>query len=491
MSLMFCISSAVVANDTKSDFNFALDPFERNAEQKRVQSRKPDQHDSAFPVAEEQTPAAPKPVEAAPELNNPPVQAVKPEPTATPAQNLVVTAPPSDSPPYFYTLFVDVDGVYKLQGGASQTGHGMAEEGVEPTVPSPSAIVGMAHFYGEYDTEKADLWKNGTFTLHAIFPFGKTPMNTVGDLRSVSSVDATYLNADMEMVMPQLQLLEAWYEHRFPYSRSSIRFGVGYMGTDFYRSKYSGLFLTSGVSSIGTEILWNTMASTPPNTTLGLWYKTEPMEDYYLQGVIFDGLPDHSNQVFALKLSNDEGAFLAMEGGLNRGKAKEPGYMKLGLGAWYLHQNMEKNDMVGFSGAAIAGKLGTSGLYFVGEHTYNDQIGFFLKAGKAAGDINKYRQYFTGGVVYKGLLESRPGDTAGVAVVQSKLSQAFLNANQFDENDEAVYYSHETIWELTYSTQYNKWLMLQPDLQYVIQPSMRTANKNAWVALLRAEITIF
>lgn len=475
--LLFAILSYgdIAQADTRRP-NLSLDPFERNYEATRAilkQNKTPEPESE--PTQDNATPVKPHPIATI---------------AAPPTQETAASFSPS-SPPYSYALFVDIDGVYKLQGGASQPMVTDADPNADPLPPpSPSTMVGMAHFYGEYDTHAADMWSNGTFVLHAIYPFGNSPMNTVGDLRSVSSVDASYANEAGEMQMPGPQLLEFWYEHKFPYSKSSVRFGVGYLGSDFYKSKYSGLYLTSGVSSIGTEVLWNVMASNPPNTTLGLWYKSQLSEESYFQTVIFDGLPDHSTDFFALELDKDEGAFFAMEGGLLKGKAKQNGYLKAGLGAWYLHQKMAKNMMVGFEGYEGSEPIGTGGFYMVAEKAFSDDLGVFIKAGQAADDVNKYLRYITAGINKKGIIKDRPGDTAGIAVVQSKLTDAYMKAQGFDADGNQIMYSHETIYEITYSMNYNKWLMLQPDLQYVIQPAMSLMNQNAWVALLRAEITI-
>jgi len=405
-----------------------------------------------------------------------------------------------DSSPYSYSLFLDVDYIYKASGGA-QTAMSMGgdmngnDDMANSTPPSASAYVYLLHFYGEYDTAKARWWNNGTFVAHAIYGGGDSPTNTVGDLRSVSNIDASFMGLDGNRLMPGLDILELWYEHRFPYNKSSVRLGIGYLSSDFYKSNYTGLFLTSGIGSIGTEILWNTMASNPPNTTLGLWYKTSITENVSWQSVAFDGFPDHSTNPIAVKLNKDEGVFTATELAWLQGTAKQKGYFKFGLGAWYLKQNMVKimqdTMMVGYDNYEGPKVAGTGGMYAVIDKAFGDKLGIFFKGGRAAEGINKYSQYFTTGVVYKGLLKSRPNDIIGAAVVQSKLSDDYINANGTDEQGELNSFTQETIYELTYSVQINNWLMLQPDIQYVLQPGMNSMNDAALVFLIRAEFTLY
>ncbi len=401
-----------------------------------------------------------------------------------------------ETPPYSYALFIDVDYIYKLNGGA-QAAIPMGEDNIaaESNPPSSSAYVYLLHFYGEYDTAKARWWNNGTFVAHAIYGGGNSPINTVGDLRSVSNIDASFMDLDGNMVMPGFDILELWYEHRFPYNKSSIRFGIGYLSADFYQSNYTGLFISSGIGSIGTEILWNTMASNPPNTTLGLWYKTSITEQLSWQSVAFDGFPDHSTNPIAIKLNSDEGVFTATELTWSQGTPKQKGYFKFGIGAWYLKQNMVKirqeTMMIGYRNYNGPKVAGTGGMYAVIDKAFGDKLGVFFKGGRAAKGINKYSQYFTTGVIYKGLLKSRPNDIIGAAVVQSKLSDDYIQINGVDEQGDLNTFTQETIYELTYSAQINDWLRLQPDIQYVLQPRMSIMNEAAFVFLLRAEFTLY
>ena len=473
--ILVLLSGPVFAQPKLPDFsqrgpNLSLDPFERlksNGHPSDVRAPltldtevEPAQHSDVT----EENPSATPVVE----------EAVKP--------SKVISI--DNSPPYNYTMFLDVDYVRKFSGGASSN-----PMGDDPNaVPSSTAYLGLLHFWGKYDTAKAKLWDNGAFVLHWIYGMGTSPTATVGDLRSVSNIDASFMSSG-EMVMPGLDILELWYEHSFPFNQSSIRFGIGYLSSDFYKSKYTGLFLTSGINSIGTEILWNTMASNPPNTTLGLWYKTKLSENIYGQAVVFDGFPDHSTKVFDLDINSEEGIFIASEFGWSEGEAKKEGYFKMGVGAWYLSQNIKQNMTIGVK-AYPGDPVATQGVYTVIDKAFDDKLGVFFKGGIAVNGINKFRHYFTLGITQKGIIESRPSDTIGLAVVQSKLSDTYIKYHGKDDQGNVITFTQETIYELTYSIPVNKWLMIQPDLQYVLQPGMNVNNKNAVVGIIRAEITL-
>jgi porin len=47
----------------------------------------------------------------------------------------------------------------------------------------------------------------------------------------------------------------------------------------------------------------------------------------------------------------------------------------------------------------------------------------------------------------------------------------------------------EMVLETTYQIQINPWLILQPDLQYIIQPSATNSIGNAFLVGFRANVT--
>jgi len=83
--------------------------------------------------------------------------------------------------------------------------------------------------------------------------------------------------------------------------------------------------------------------------------------------------------------------------------------------------------------------------------------------------INTIPFFASGGLVYQGLLRSRPKDITGLA--------AYIGAFSRDLPGQSV----ETVLELTHSMPLTRWLTVQPDMQYVIHPSGRSSTKNALV----------
>jgi len=83
--------------------------------------------------------------------------------------------------------------------------------------------------------------------------------------------------------------------------------------------------------------------------------------------------------------------------------------------------------------------------------------------------INTIPFFASGGLVYRGLLPRRPKDVTGLA--------AYVGAFSRDLPGQSV----ETVLELTHTVPLTPWLVIQPDIQYVINPSGRSSIKNALV----------
>lgn len=105
----------------------------------------------------------------------------------------------------------------------------------------------------------------------------------------------------------------------------------------------------------------------------------------------------------------------------------------------------------------------------------------FLRCGIANDDLNVFAGYFGAGAVATGLFSSRPDDQLSLALASARTGLAFDRAVGGAD-------SQETSIELSYSTQVMRWLRVQPDLQYIINPGVDPLLKYAWVIGLRFEV---
>jgi porin len=104
------------------------------------------------------------------------------------------------------------------------------------------------------------------------------------------------------------------------------------------------------------------------------------------------------------------------------------------------------------------------------EPQYHDFVGF----------------YFDTGLTYKGLITTRCDDTFGVAFAYARLSSG---ARQAAIKDGSVGVGAEMVLEATYQAQINKWLSIQPDPQFIINPGGNQDLGNAVVIGGRVSIT--
>jgi porin len=111
-------------------------------------------------------------------------------------------------------------------------------------------------------------------------------------------------------------------------------------------------------------------------------------------------------------------------------------------------------------------------------------------------DRNLINFYADGGLLYKGLVSRRPDDKIGIAAAFAGVSNNArgLDADVgfFSGNPGFPVRSSEMVIEMTYQAQLKPWWVLQPDLQYVINPGGGVLNpdgsarRNALVIGLRS-----
>jgi porin len=109
----------------------------------------------------------------------------------------------------------------------------------------------------------------------------------------------------------------------------------------------------------------------------------------------------------------------------------------------------------------------------------------FLRAGWANSHFNQFNSYIGSGFVYTGILPGRPNDRIGIAVAHARNGDPFLRRNPILSEPMDRF---ETVLEFTYEARVTPWLILHPDLQYVLNPGTRSEINNALVAGVRFDV---
>jgi porin len=112
-------------------------------------------------------------------------------------------------------------------------------------------------------------------------------------------------------------------------------------------------------------------------------------------------------------------------------------------------------------------------------------ISAFVHAGFAPADLSFVDAYVDAGFNFAGFIPGRPIDVAGLAVAHSSVSDDFSRADQRLGNPPST---GETVIEATYEINLAPWWDVQPDFQYIINPSGVSGSRNAAVFGVRTGI---
>jgi porin len=364
----------------------------------------------------------------------------------------------------------------------------------------------------DLDLQKLAGWQGGLLHVHGLVTYGPSfSPNYLGNILAVSNIEAG----------PMARLYAFWYEQNAPNDLWSVRLGLMLADSQFLQSKTAASFINNGIS--WPDFLAANLPSAGPAFPLpapGIRLRVKPRDDVQLQAAVFSGDPsgaDGSNQPAPLPtgsvFSFSGGAFFIAEASylLNQNKDASglPGAYR--IGAWYHTSARFADQRYDNSGLSLASPqstgiplehAGDGGLYGVIDQmlyrvagTEDQGLSGFLRAGGVPNDRNLVNFYADGGLLYKGLVPHRPDDKIGIAAAIARIGD---NARGLDAdvgfysgNPSYPVRSSEAVIELTYQLQLKPWWMLQPDLQYVINPGAGVLNadgairKNALVLGLR------
>jgi porin len=310
------------------------------------------------------------------------------------------------------------------------------------------SYLGMLNLNIGFSTDKAGLWKGGFSYINIANTHGGMPSERlIGDFQVVSNIQAgehTYIQ-------------ELWYKQII--SQVEITAGLQNLNNEFVNSEKGSLFLNSSFG-IPPTISTNIPAPIFPLTTLGLTLKWHLSSKSAWQAAVYDGCPTSFEQnPYNLNWSfgAKDGVFLISEyqysAILINGRK---GTYKAGA---YLHYPLStySSDV----DSALYTK-NIQGLYVIADQEIwqkpgsNMNISVFTQLGLSLAKFSRNDYYLGLGIDCKGLAFQNGDDILGLAV-----AHAGLRGNT----------GEETTFELTYKLPITKNIFLQPDFQYVINPS--------------------
>jgi porin len=310
------------------------------------------------------------------------------------------------------------------------------------------------------------------------------------------------------------RLWELWYDQSF--AGGDLKIGQQSIDNEFISSQYSGLFVNTmaGWPLVPSDDLFGG-GPAYPLSSLGARILAKPGTNATILAGVFDDNPGggaFSEDAQALdaagaRFNSNTGALFIAELQYTAQPFGLAGTYKIGL--WYDTGGFPDQEY-GADGRSLADPdsdgqpnyhHGNDSLYGVVDQTIWQSkadsargANVFARIMGAPGDQNLIDFSFNGGVTMTAPLSGRDNDSAGLDM---GLGQVSHRARNLDRDAGLPVRGTEALIELTYQAQITPWLILQPDLQYVVNPGGGLIDPgdppsrlhNELIAGLRAVVT--
>jgi porin len=336
-------------------------------------------------------------------------------------------------------------------------------------------ILGQLHV----DTAKALGWTGGSFVLEGFY-------------ENADSLDTQYVGAaqDPSVIdtsgVAMFRLYQAYYKQDL--GSTNVLFGIYDLETEFGATKPMDIFFNGAYAWTATlDQSGLNGPSTYPNTSLALRIREKFGSQWSVQAAVLDGVPDSVKYPSAnpVNINRTAGALLIAEVDYVPTRTTKilAGYWDYTGRFTSLNQtdaDGSQRQVFGSSGGYIGG---TTRLY---SQTARRGLDGFLNIGFGSSATQQIDRSLNVGLTYTGLLDSRPFDKLGVAVGIARAGNPY---KQMQIASGAGVETYETNFELTYRAPITRWLTIQPDIQYWINPDMDPTLKNDLLFLVHFEIS--
>lgn len=292
------------------------------------------------------------------------------------------------------------------------------------------------------------------------------------------------------------RLWELWYDQTFASGRADIKLGQQSIDNEFIVSQYSALF-------VNTMAGWPMLPSADlygggpayPLAALGARLRAKPTGHATILAGVFDDNPgggsftadSQARDATGARFNLNTGALFIAELQYTAAPfANLSGTYK--LGAWYDSAAFpdQRFGTDGLSLAAAASNLtprshhGNASLYGVIDQTIwqspadqSRNLNLFARIMGAPDAQNLIDFSLNGGLTLAAPLPGRDNDQAGLDFGLAKIS---ARTAAFDRDSGLPARGTEALFELTYQAQVTPWLVLQPDLQFILNPGAGIPN---------------
>lgn len=311
--------------------------------------------------------------------------------------------------------------------------------------------------------------------LHVIHNNGKSFSEKVGDTHIVSNIEADR----------GTRFLEGWIEYGSVTNRDrSIKAGIYDLNSEFDASEVSVALINSTFGS-GIDIAQSGVVgpSIFPYTGLALRGRWRINDSWLLQGAVIDGIPideDHPRRVTSLKLSSKEGALAIAE--LEHRVEK----IRIVIGHWRYSARFDKLDVLAVGGGNSRRNIGTY-MFIEGpvKQSGDRRLLVMVRLGAANPQLNAIGSTAQAALVLERPVLNRDGEYLALGFAQARFGGPVRRLSLLAGEERLT---RESVIELTWRLPLSKRIFLQPDLQYVINPSSDQDTQDAFVVGLRVEV---
>jgi porin len=369
-----------------------------------------------------------------------------------------------------------------------------------------TVYTGLLDFGANLDLEKAIGWQGASVSTTWLWLSGRDASeDLVGNFLTISNIAG----------FNTLRVMELWFQQNLLDDKISLRLGQLTADSEFVISDYAGTFI-NGTFGWPAFMYMNLPAGGPgyPMGTLGARLAVTPVDWFTFQSAVFQGNVYDQNvnrHGFRWRLDGENGFLFLNEAQARWNHRDEetglPGQAKAGMWiqtgqladtlaastnsgnyGWHfiLDQMIYREPSAELPPPTGKSKDGKSFKEPVKMEKSDQGLGFFGRIAFTKEDRNFLNFYFDTGLTYKGLIPTRDNDTIGIAFAYAQLGNTAQNS-LIDEGSVGV--GAEMVLEATYQAQITPWLIIQPDIQYIINPGGTQDLGNAFVIGGRAAIT--
>lgn len=304
----------------------------------------------------------------------------------------------------------------------------------------------------------------------------------VGDSMVVSNID----NGSA------LRVLEAWFDWVFDlHGPGSLRVGLYDLNSEFDTTESRGLFINSAYG-IGQELAQagRNGPSIYPMTALAARVAWSPAEPWLLELAALDGVPGDPSDTGRSRwyLSQSEGALLIGEITAAAGPLTQ-----VSVGHWRYTSTFE-GLLPTRPDDSVRSERDNRGTYVTAEFAQRASAGErparwsgFIRAGVANDRINMFDRHVAAGVVAAWAWPGSRGSTLGLAASEARVGDDYRTLERGSGHILARY---ERNIELTWRVPIGEHVVLQPDVQYIVNPGAERDAPDAWVVGVRMELAV-